>query len=210
MDCVPGFFCPGTGEAVECETGSTSPGRARTSADCLCQAGFYTTQSGCEPCPTGRYKPLVGNEWTCPFECPGNANSALGTTSLADCFCNAGHFAEVDNGALSRCIDCSAYPNLDAPAPALVVAIVHNCATGDASEVQCGGFGNLCANGSVGMLCGECPEGWARQSFKESCDECLLTDFELTISVLTDMFFTGRLQLCGGGHGRLHGRARPK
>ena len=34
------------------------------------------------------------------------------------------------------------------------------------------GFPNACANGSTGMLCGECPAGWARGAYLEPCEPC--------------------------------------
>ncbi|CAE7765918.1 UVR8 [Symbiodinium sp. CCMP2592] len=50
------------------------------------------------------------------------------------------------------------------------------------------GLGNRCAAGSRGMLCGECPVGWARNSFQAPCQQCQSSELTLAFSLLFDIF----------------------
>ena len=224
--CLPGFFCNGTGMALACQEGATSPPEARSPEDCICQAGRYRSGSSCELCPRGRYKLAVGDEGFCPLQCPTNADCKTGSADLAACFCGKGYFAELDSAnMLSRCASCATLPNLHCPGgfrnssltpqhalpsakPGFFqtgVVTVYKCSVltedgssacmgagacdelGSSSRVCIGKFGNICAEGSAGMLCGQCPPNWARQSLQSHCQPCFVTSLELAVAVLADV-----------------------
>ncbi|CAE7805594.1 unnamed protein product [Symbiodinium sp. CCMP2592] len=112
-ECVVGFFCPGTGEELRCPDSATSGAGSSLQTDCICTPGYFLTSGKCEACPPGRYKPTLANDLTCPLQCPTNALSAYASTSLADCFCTRGYFAELDSAdSLARCASCALLPHL--------------------------------------------------------------------------------------------------
>ncbi|CAL1160422.1 unnamed protein product [Cladocopium goreaui] len=52
-----------------------------------------------------------------------------------------------------------------------------------------GVFGNACAEGSTGMLCGECPEGFSRDNYPELCQPCPAGAAALlSVGILSDIF----------------------
>eukprot|EP00438_Fugacium_kawagutii_P034128 Skav216726 [mRNA] locus=scaffold653:86735:90308:+ [translate_table: standard] len=242
--CSPGFYCPGTGEALACTTGATSFSRSTSPSDCFCKAGHYSgSGSKCHLCPRGTYKQVQGNAASCPFSCPTNADSEEGSTSLADCFCLPEHFAEVDGGVLTRCTSCAIYTNLlcrggfhldpnrtntpDMPSPwpshvpplakpgffqtGTVIVVKCTAVLEDGSSACLGGevcglsqllpstlsvcnlrwgyvgYENQCAEGSTGMLCGECPAFWAKPSLKAPCQKCVTGTFTLILLILADV-----------------------
>ena len=107
--CMLGYYCPGTGEAIQCPRNSTTTSVGRSLTDCICMAGFYSVQdeSLCQPCQHGKYKPNIGNG-ECPLACPTSADSQLGASSLDDCYCQSGFHALTDasTGSLARCALC--------------------------------------------------------------------------------------------------------
>eukprot|EP00439_Symbiodinium_sp_Y106_P023598 s3671_g2.t2 len=75
------------------------------------------------------------------------------------------------------------------------------------------GLGNRCAAGSEGMLCGECPVGWARNSFQAPCQQCQSSQLTLAFSLLFDIFSKAGLNFIVAsmaataavrGNGKLH------
>ena len=114
--CRVGRFCDGSGVAVACPVNSTTmSGGSRSKQDCICEAGYQATGESCEPCPRAFYKSSLGNG-QCSFKCPANADSKLGSSSIADCFCTADHHAILDDdGNLARCAACSLYRGLECP-----------------------------------------------------------------------------------------------
>eukprot|EP00438_Fugacium_kawagutii_P034186 Skav233184 [mRNA] locus=scaffold24:201013:202275:+ [translate_table: standard] len=48
-------------------------------------------------------------------------------------------------------------------------------------------YENQCAEGSTGMLCGECPALWARQSLRSPCQQCITGTFTLILLVFADV-----------------------
>ena len=190
-DCTPGLYCPGNGEPLECPQHSqTLVASARSIDDCLCVAGHYSSGS-CEPCVPGRYKSNIGNE-TCSQTCPSNADSYPGATSLEDCFCVKNYHAILSsNGRLERCASCLPYVGLYCPGgfePNSTEHVQPRAAAGfyqtgstfatkcrvvlaDGSSACLGD--NQCAEGTTGMLCGECPAGWAKFEDISPCEECL-------------------------------------
>ena len=57
-------------------------------------------------------------------------------------------------------------------------------------DTQCVHFKNYlsrCADGSTGVLCGECPVGWGRESFKAPCQPCGDSPILLILSILIDV-----------------------
>ena len=226
-DCSPGHFCNGTGEELHCPTGSTSPAGSSDELDCLCLEGHYSLQSGsrlsCEPCQAGRYKPTTANQPICPSQCPTNSDSPNASTSLSNCSCVAGFYAELDeDGFLVRCASCLSFTHLScsggfyeqtdrhrlpvarpgyfqtAPTTAIKCNIVMDdelsaclgggsCADVSAGLECVGKYGNVCAEGSTGFLCGECPLGWARNYWKEPCRFCMPASWPLILSILFDV-----------------------
>eukprot|EP00438_Fugacium_kawagutii_P028600 Skav226692 [mRNA] locus=scaffold3971:163350:175064:- [translate_table: standard] len=194
-DCKLGFFCPGSGKAEICPTNTASLVVAARSIDnCLCTAGFSLNGNKCEHCAPGRFKTNVGNE-PCTQLCPPNANSYPGARSLDDCFCIKDHHAVLaSNGQLDRCASCASYVGVTcqggfdlnsslAREHSQPRAAVGFYQTGSIFASKCrvvlpdGSSAcrgeNICGEGTTGMLCGECPLGWARSEDFSPCDACL-------------------------------------
>ncbi|CAE7606801.1 SCUBE1, partial [Symbiodinium sp. CCMP2456] len=163
----------------------------------MCSAG-YTTEvinetEACTPCARGLYKPNVGNG-ICSLSCPANADSEPGASSRADCFCTPQHHAELDS-----CVFCNyrgltcpggfnangshvqpyAEPGFFQTGATLAVKCEVNqdngdsaCVGGNATDGHGDAFGNLCAPGSRGFLCGECPGGFSRDKYPKNCGVC--------------------------------------
>lgn len=196
--CPDNFFCEKDGKAEPCRPNSetASPG-ARIPTDCMCSAG-YTTEvinetEACTPCARGLYKPNIGNG-ICSLSCPANADSEPGASSRADCFCTPQHHAELDS-----CVFCN-YRGLECPGgfnangshvqpraepgffqtgSTLAVKCEVNQDNGDSACLggadasgQGDSFGNVCAEGSRGFLCGECPGGFSRDKYPKNCGVC--------------------------------------
>lgn len=115
--CLEGYYCPGDGQAILCHANSTTTTQRRAKSDCICKPGhFYVVQvqadgseiSVCPPCARKSYKPNLGNG-ECPLNCPANADSELGASSLADCFCEMNYYASIDSNSqqLAKCISCT-------------------------------------------------------------------------------------------------------
>ena len=194
-DCKPGFFCPGTGGPPEACPPNTQSliASAATIDSCLCAAGYFLKGLVCEPCEPGRFKGNVGNE-PCPRLCPANAYSNPGAMSVDDCFCVEGYHAILaSNGQLDRCASCASYVGLDCPGgfdlnssntsehlqPRAIRGFYQTASTfatkcrvvlPDGSSACRGG--NQCGEGTTGMLCGECPVGWARSADFIPCAVC--------------------------------------
>ncbi|CAE7553076.1 lgals3bpb [Symbiodinium natans] len=234
-ECFADFFCPGTGEAFECPNGATSPAGSTSASACICRPGYRLLESMCEPCQSGRYKLAPGNATECPFQCPTNSESGIGSTSLADCYCSPGYFAEQDvAGQLTRCATCAAQGQLRCLGgfqtignesvlhmrpiaeagffqTGRVVAIKCHVDAGENLSVCRGGgacletenptvncvgnFSNECAEGSTGMLCGECPSGWSRQAFRRTCQPCDSSLFGPGSSILAHVSLKAALSL---------------
>lgn len=184
-----------------CEAGYQLSKRAHSSED------FF-----CESCLQGFYKPNAGND-TCSLSCPKNALSIVAATSIRDCYCLTDHHAELDDaGNLSRCAGCSRYSGLRCPGH-FELAGLHAqpraqegwFQTGNTTAVQClvelpngasacrgsaqceNGthcFVNKCVDGSTGMLCGECPENYARSKYLQLCKMCPDSDSGLTMAMM--------------------------
>ena len=114
---MEGYYCPGDGQAIPCPANSTTTTQRSAKSDCICKPGhFYVLQvqtdgseiSVCPPCARKSYKPNLGNG-ECPLNCPANADSELGASSLADCFCEIDYYASIDSNSqqLAKCISCT-------------------------------------------------------------------------------------------------------
>ena len=208
--CPQGSYCPGSGAATPCPANSTTNAiGSRSIDDCICSSGYQRPDPGqpCEPCPASFFKSAPG-DGLCPQKCPANAKSKVGSTSDAACNCMPGFHAILDDGhTLLRCADCSAYEGLTCSGgfqqgnhsqPEADPGFYRTGATSgvpcvveiDENQSVCLGS-NECALGSSGMLCGECPEGWARGSYPEPCASCesLIgqTSIWLMLVILTDL-----------------------
>ncbi|CAE7779863.1 lgals3bpa [Symbiodinium sp. CCMP2592] len=209
--CEIGYYCNGSGIALRCPANSTTISEgSRSLSECLCEAGYEADRDAerCEPCPSGRYKPSLGNE-VCSLTCPANADSSPGSTEVDACYCLPGHVAETDSkGQLHRCASCALYSGLVCPGdfdegtrnhtqPRSIAGWFQTGSTlavqchvvlpngdsacsglspeckRDATLAGCGkAVGNQCAEGSSGMMCGECPDGWGRGNPLEYCQPC--------------------------------------
>ncbi|CAE7779820.1 gefF [Symbiodinium sp. CCMP2592] len=226
--CEIGYYCNGSGVALPCPANSTTISEgSRSLSECLCEAGYEADRDAerCEPCPSGRYKPSLGNE-VCSLTCPANADSSRGSTEVDACYCLPGHVAETDNkGQLQRCASCALYSGLVCPGDfdegtrnhTQPRSIAGWFQTGSTLAVQCHvvlpngdsacsglspeckrdptlaacgkAVGNQCAEGSSGMMCGECPDGWGRGSPLEYCQPCPQDEgaWLLAAAVLADL-----------------------
>ena len=233
VDCPQGFFCNGTGVALQCLDGATSSTRSTSLDDCLCGPGLFKNQITCDPCPQGKYKEDIGNAAFCSRDCPSNSLSKEGSTGLADCSCAGGHYAELDSeGRLSTCASCAglahfrcdggfresdengtklhlpplaragfyqtgiltaykcsvvAEDGLSACLGGVTCSDNDNGKSGSLEHCREGAVGNLCAPGSTGMLCGECPVGWGRQNLQRPCVPCTAAALSMTTSILADV-----------------------
>ncbi|ORM39791.1 Uncharacterized protein BXIN_0007 [Babesia sp. Xinjiang] len=109
--CTVGFYCLGGAlEPFRCSYGmTTEKAGAKSSSDCLCNAGYEWTDGRCVPCSRTSYKEEIGN--TSCTSCPSVANSKgmvytpfYGATSLRQCMhCTDGYY--YDANRLS-CVPC--------------------------------------------------------------------------------------------------------
>ena len=232
VDCPGGFYCNGTGVALQCLEGATSSTRSTSLEDCLCGPGLFKNQITCDPCPQGKYKQDSGNAAFCIGQCPSNSLSKEGSRSLADCSCTEGYYAELDSeGRLSRCASCAGLTHFRCDGGfreengtdfhILPLARAGFYQTGILTAYKCtvvaedglsaclggvtcsdndkhgesnslehcmeGAVGNLCAPGSTGMLCGECPVGWSRHNLQQPCLPCAGATLSMTSSIVADV-----------------------
>ena len=167
-----------------------------TSWDCLCLEGHYSLQSdsgfSCEPCQAGRYKPATANQQICPSQCPTNSDSPNASTSLSNCSCIAGFYAELDEaGLLVRCASCNSFTHLSCfggfyeqtDRHRLPVARPGYFQTAPTTAIKCNVVmddgisaclgGGLCAEGSETLECmGRYSNACAEGSTGFLCGEC--------------------------------------
>lgn len=194
-DCSPGFFC-NNGEELRCTSGSSSSAGSSDELDCLCLEGHYSLQSdsgfSCEPCQAGRYKPATANQQICPSQCPTNSDSPNASTSLSNCSCIAGFYAELDEaGLLVRCASCNSFTHLSCfggfyeqtDRHRLPVARPGYFQTAPTTAIKCNVVmddgisaclgGGLCAEGSETLECmGRYSNACAEGSTGFLCGEC--------------------------------------
>ena len=65
------------------------------------------------------------------------------------------------------------------------------CAPADACRPSANGTAVTCAQGHIGILCGECAPGWARASPQTLCTKCPEEDSGVASSVMSYIVFTG-------------------
>ena len=105
-DCGTNNFCPGFGAAREaCPSGTTTGGftRATSRADCTnplgnrtCGAGFFTTATACQSCPSGTFQSATNHQLTSCNRCPaGQYQDQTGQTSCKTCI-SARHVVNVN------------------------------------------------------------------------------------------------------------------
>ncbi|CAJ1379694.1 unnamed protein product [Effrenium voratum] len=211
--CPEGFFCPGTGQKLPCHNNSvTLRSQATSQEECVCNPGYSQNTSNflCSPCPRGFYKSNAGDD-ACQQRCPSNADSEPAATGPTACFCLQDHHAVGSGlgmaGALEACEFCN-YRGLRClggfegnqthQQPTAEPGFFQ---TGERTAVDCevameNGSSvclghNLCADGSTGLLCSECPLGFARNQFPEQCEECPQNEVDasllMTLAIILDV-----------------------
>ena len=181
-------------------TFEASPAKSSCQCEEGYQSVSSTVELTCEPCVPGRFKEVIGND-ECTQTCPTDATSTAAASRKDDCFCKQGFHADLKHGSIERCIDCGPYNGLmcrggldEEGQHVQPKAVAGWFQTGRSLALPCqvtrdgfsvclgnisgghiepfAGFPNACANGSTGMLCGECPAGWARGAYLEPCEPC--------------------------------------
>jgi hypothetical protein len=120
--CGAGTYKPSTGSSscISCPLGTSSASASTALNTCTCKtghaatldgvtcaacgAGTYKTGTGtgeCEQCTEGKYTTATGSGLC--TSCPSATNSALGSTALDDCTCNAGYTAASDGVPCTGC-----------------------------------------------------------------------------------------------------------
>eukprot|EP00438_Fugacium_kawagutii_P003116 Skav207543 [mRNA] locus=scaffold2063:30905:33294:+ [translate_table: standard] len=85
--CGKGFYCKGGTHKAACgQSLSTATETAAGAAECICAAGFFRSESACEPCPRGRFKSDLGTVACHP--CPAGTWSNESAASHEDA-CNS-------------------------------------------------------------------------------------------------------------------------
>lgn len=191
--CQRGKYKPniGNGECpLTCPTSADSEPGSSGLDDCFCQPGFHAktdaTTGNLARCATCDYAGLIcrggfeGGNLT-------NSSSQSSRRVHAQPVAEKGYY---QTGATSA-VACDV----------LVVEEVSACGGGEACAVErlglpvaetCHGAAgtlNNCSEGSTGMLCGECPDGWARDDYPELCSRCPDDPVSaVTMGVLNDVF----------------------
>eukprot|EP00438_Fugacium_kawagutii_P036174 Skav232961 [mRNA] locus=scaffold1735:105934:108039:- [translate_table: standard] len=114
--CGKGFYCEGGTHKAACgQSLSTATETATEAAECICAAGFFRSESTCEPCPRGRFKSDLGNVacHPCPAGTWSNESAAThedacnscmeGSTTLEDGAENAGLCVRPEPGQRVQC-----------------------------------------------------------------------------------------------------------
>ncbi|CAE7241672.1 UVR8 [Symbiodinium sp. CCMP2592] len=160
---------------LQCPTSAESEEGSISRAACFCQRGFYAELdpngvdlARCASCANFASLSCPGgfaetsnspNSHRLPVAIPGYFQT--GTLTAVKCF------VVLDNG-LSVCLGSG------------------QCQSDE--EVDCvGKYGNACEEGSTGILCGECPPGWARSGFRAACRPCGQAILPLVASILGDV-----------------------
>ncbi|CAE7817681.1 Scube1 [Symbiodinium microadriaticum] len=185
--CEPGTYKPTVGNdatcALECPANSMSDFASTSLADCFCLPRFHAILdnafdqgslarcAGCNyqglECRGGFENETNGTErrHAQPVAEPGFYQAGLSTARECDVLLPDGSSA-CKGGA-----NCVAQ-RMDLPVPQ-----------------SCNGMlGNECAEGSTGVLCGECPDHWARDDYPELCRKCPPDSAgDLSFAVLSDI-----------------------
>ena len=128
--CEAGTFkaVSGAGPCTKCPSNSSSVSGSISLSNCTCNSGFTGPDGGiCSACEAGTFKEVSGaapctqcaagtysaqlgaaSRSTC-LECPSNASSFLGSTSVSNCTCNSGFTDHSETiGNFSGIVNCSA------------------------------------------------------------------------------------------------------
>ncbi|XP_026190106.1 uncharacterized protein LOC34621266 [Cyclospora cayetanensis] len=116
--CPMGYYCPG-GHSAETEEDqpqvacppqmTTTSERATSSADCVCEKGFYRPTSSateeyksCVLCPVNTYNDTIGNSY-CRACNDNSGTGSVGATSASQCLCKEGYYF---SDQLKQCTAC--------------------------------------------------------------------------------------------------------
>ncbi|CAE7226101.1 Scube1 [Symbiodinium microadriaticum] len=213
LECPSNYFCPGGRAKLQCPSNSatiTDNVGGSSITDCICMPGYSGGRAvdgpHCIACGRGFFKPNIGNE-DCNQRCPANADSMPGAVNRSNCFCTAGSHAllAVNNGSeqLEVCASCTyrgltCFGGFDSSG-------AHNQPVAEQGFFQTGQIlaakcevnlvdgtsvclgGNVCARGSSGFLCGECPASYARDTYPGACSECSFAASWMGFVVFTDI-----------------------
>eukprot|EP00435_Cladocopium_sp_Y103_P034368 s881_g8.t2 len=183
--CDPRSYKPnvGNGECpLTCPTNADSELASTSLADCFCEPGFYASIDSttmrlarCIPCT------FQGLDCRGGFENRSEANDTSDRVHAMPVSL-PGFFQT----GLTTAVEC------DVLLPDGTSACVGGelCVGSDPKVANCNGaFGNLCAEGSTGMLCGACPYRWARDDYPDYCQPCPdEAASALVAGILSDIF----------------------
>ena len=155
------------GRVQACAAGRTTDPGASSEADCSCDAGYFSSGSGCEPCAAGSYK--ADHVQAGCTACGAHATSLPGATSATECLCNAGHEPAGD-GACRECAQGSFKSSVGNSSCLACPTGATTAAEGTASYTAC-----LCPAGFAGEahVCEECPVNtYADELGMSTCTQC--------------------------------------
>ena len=176
--CPPGRYKPTPANdascSLQCPTNADSPNASTSLASCFCMAGFYAELDAAG---------LIARCASCAslphLLCPGGFRGQTGVH--APPVASPGYFQT----GLTTAIKCSVMT-----ANGLSACLGGDvCASSTEPSAECTGkYGNACNEGSIGLLCGECPPGWARSAFQQPCQPCAAgAALPLIRSILVDV-----------------------
>ena len=204
-----------------CPTNSISPAGSDAASDCVCNAGFTSSnEDACESCIAGKYKTGTGNaactdcgagkyssatgqesEGTCT-DCTANSNSPAGSDAASDCTCNAGFTGPVAGecscgdglrNLLEGCDDGNVL-NDDGCSAECTVECGYTCGYQDPSVCQ-----SSCGDGFV-VGVEECDDGNPESG--DGCSDCAVEEGfncrNIACGPSTCVWLTGN-EVCGDG-----------
>eukprot|EP00913_Durusdinium_trenchii_P023249 g21827.t1 len=177
-------FSGNSGCTLTCPAGSDSEEGSTSLSDCYCNPGFHADLDdleqleACKPCSS--YTGLV-----CPGGFEENGNLSNGERVHVQPRAVSGYF-QTGLSSAQECAVLLSNGTSTCGGGAACVAI----RTFQPAPWGCHGtYGNACAEGASGMLCGECSEGWAREQYPQQCLRCFeLSSLFLTGAILWEIF----------------------
>jgi hypothetical protein len=177
LTCQPGYYAAvGSSVCSQCE-GGTYSGTNGTKSCASCDKGTYAPagRTSCQRCAIGSYADQTGQS-ACTL-CPSFASGLeMGSASIADCFCNAGYYGNLQqNGdSCEKCPPEGALCPEGSVTPSAVsgytlgddAATIYNCNSPEA----CKNGTDTCNEGYTGEQCERCAADYYRAG--RSCIRC--------------------------------------
>ncbi|KAL0229979.1 hypothetical protein PCE1_003543 [Barthelona sp. PCE] len=160
---------------------------------CLCAAGFTLVDNVCKPCGMGSFKSELTNPSCSP--CPPTMTSLIGARSADQCHCPNG--TSWDKAA-SACYLCHrGYMCFNGSIQAVRTGfylVEGDVVPSECSSMQCttisASVSTKCSNGSLGLLCNMCEDGYVRNR-RTSCVESFAnTDWQTSLIVIAGVMIT--------------------